>query len=95
MFIGFEQVSATDAVKTADSLTIPANATAVEIQSDTQNVRYTMDNETDPTQSAGMLFLTTDCPKVFGIDDLLRIKFTRGAGSDGNLNFHYSAGRDI
>jgi hypothetical protein len=95
MFIGFQQVSATSAVKTATALTIPANATAVEIQADTQNVRYTMDNETNPAQSSGMIFLTTDCPKVFGIDDLRRIRFTRGAGSDGNLNFHYSAGRDV
>jgi hypothetical protein len=95
MFISFEQVSATATVKTAADLTIPANATSVELQASSQNVSYTMDNTTTPTQTAGMMLLTTAEPKMFGIDDLRRIKFVRGAGSDGNLNIHYAAGRDV
>ena len=95
MFLSYEKVAATDAVKTESDLTIPGNATAVEIQADTQNVRYTMDGSTDPAQATGMLFLTTEPPKTFNIEDLKRIRFVRGNASSGVLNLHYFAGRDI
>ena len=95
MYLGFEQEAATAVVKTVADLTVPANATGVEIQADTQDVRYTMDDTTNPTQTLGMIFLVTDGPKPFLIDDLLRIRFIRGAGADGNLNFHHFAGRDV
>ena len=96
MYIGCQRVAATSSVKTVSDLTVPAKATAVEIQSDTQDVRYTMDNSTAPvTGGPGMVFKAAMEPKLFSIGDLARIKFIRDAGSDGALNFHYIAGRDI
>ena len=95
LYIGFQQVVASSAVKTVADLTVPAKATAVEIQADDQSVRYTMDDATNPTADVGMVFLVTEPPKTFLIEDLRRIRFIRGAGSDGNLNFHYLAGRDV
>lgn len=94
IYVGFERVASSGTAKTVADLTVPANATGVEIQADTQNVRYTMDGTT-PTDSSGMLFLTTSEPKFFGIDALRAIKFIQGAGGAGALNFHYHAGRDI
>ena len=95
MYLSFEQVAVDGTVKTASALTIPANATGVEIQADTQAVRYTMDNASTPTSSSGMQFLTTSEPRYFLIEDLKRIKFTQGAGGAGVLNLHYHAGRDV
>ncbi len=94
-YVGYEQEAATDTVKTVSSLTVPANATLVELQADTQDVRYTMDNATDPSQTSGMVLLTTHVPKLFSVEDLRRIRFVRGAGSNGNLNLHYYTGRDV
>lgn len=90
-----EQIAATSSVKDVDALNIPANATHAELQADTQDVRYTMDDTNNPTQTAGMILVTTSEPKLFLIEDVKRIRFVRGAGSDGNLNFHYIAGRDV
>lgn len=90
-----EQVAATSSVKTVSALNIPGNATHAEIQADTVDVRYTMDDTNNPTQTAGMIFAITSEPKLFLIEDVKRIRFARGAGSDGNLNFHYIAGRDV
>ena len=95
MFLGYERVVATNAVKTENDLTIVGNATWVELQADTQDVRYTMDNVTDPAQANGMILLTTAEPKQFLIEDLKRIRFVRGAGTNGFLNVHYAAGRDV
>ena len=93
MFVHFEQVAATAVVKSVHDLNIHNEATHVEVQADTQNVYYTMDGLTPPTAGAtgsGMLLRTTDPPKSFLIQDLMNIKFCRGAGSDGKLNLHYS-----
>ena len=95
MFLGYERVIATGAVKTENDLAIVSNATWVELQADTQNIRYTMDNTTDPAQAHGMILLVTAEPKQFPIEDLKRIQFVRGAGTNGFLNVHYAAGRDI
>lgn len=86
---------ASAAVKTESALTIPANATGAEVQADSQNVRYTMDNATDPTSTLGMIFVAAADPKVFTIDDIRRIRFVRAGGSDGRLNFHFFSGRDV
>ena len=95
MFIGYEQAAATNAAKTIAAFpNMPANTTQVELQADTQNVRYTMDGST-PTQNVGMLLLVTEPPKLFGVEDFLRIRFIRGTGTDGVLNAHYLAGRDV
>lgn len=94
-FLSAERVAATSAVKTADDLTIPNNASQVVLQSDTQDVRYTMDGSTVPTQTSGMILIVGEQPEDFLINDLYKIQFTRGAGSDGYLNLHYYAGRDV
>lgn len=91
----FQRVASDGTVKTVTALTVPAKATGVEIQADTQDVRYTMDNTTDPSSTAGMVFRIASDPKYFTIDDLRRIRFTQGAGGAGGLNFHYNAGRDV
>ena len=96
MFLAFEQVEADGTVKTVADLTIPNNATHAEIQSDTQAVRYTMDDATDPTIAMGMIFLTTEPPRPFLIQDVSRIRFIRSINQGtGNLNISYFAGRDI
>lgn len=95
MYLGYEQVVADSSVKNAAALNPPGKATYAELQADTQDVRYTMDNATDPSSTTGMVLATTHDPKQFQIDDVKRIRFTRGAGSDGNLNLHYFSGRDI
>ena len=98
MYLGYAQVAATATVKTdSDFPEPPANATHVELQATEQNVLYTMDNATSPTAGAtgtGMTLLTTQPPKTFLMEDFRRIRFIRGAGSDGKLNAHYFAGRD-
>lgn len=99
MYLGYQQIAATAIVKTYASagFTLPANVspTHVELQADTQDIRYTMDNATNPTQTSGMVLAVGDPPKLFVIDDLLRIRFVRGAGADGVLNVHYVGGRAV
>lgn len=95
MFLSFQQVASTNAVQNSTALTIPGKATGVELQADTNNIRFTMDNTTDPSSSSGMLLLTTEPPRAFGIDDLRRIRFIQNAVGAGKLNIHYFAGRDI
>lgn len=95
MYLSYQQVAATAVVKTRAALSPPANATFAELQADTQPVRYTMDNVTNPTQTSGMVIAVADKPKWFLIEDILRIRFCRGAAGDGNLNIHYGGGRDV
>jgi len=95
MFLSYERVRAIATVRTAAHLTIPANATFVELQATEQNVRYTMDNTTNPSQVVGMVLLTTEPPRRFVISDLKRIRFIRGAAADARLNLHYGSMRDV
>lgn len=96
MFLLYEQVVADANIKTVDDLNIPAKATHAMLQADTQPVRYTMDNATAPTSGVGMVLLITEPPALFLVEDLKRVKFTRGnAATDGKLNIHYFAGRNI
>ena len=94
-YLGFEQVVTDSSVDSITELTVTPNTTHVEILADTQDCRYTMDDNTNPAEASGMIFKVGDEPKQFGIEDLNRIRYTRGAGSDGNLNLHCFAGRDI
>ena len=94
-YLSYEQVAVSNTVLTSSSLTIPANATRAELQADTSNIRYTMDGATDPTVASGMLLLTTSDPMDFPIGDILNLRFIRNGGSDGNLNVHYSSGRNV
>lgn len=96
MYLGYEKVIVEAAVQTADDLDIPGDATHAELQSETEHVRYTMDNETNPNQTTGMLLLTTEHPKQFVIDDIKRIRFCRNAdGTNAILHIHYFGGRVI
>ena len=95
MYLRCEREAAIVQMKSVLALNPPDNATHVEIQADTQNVRYTMDGSSQPTLTHGMIFVANADPKLFLIEDLRRIRFTRAGGADGALNFHYLAGRDI
>lgn len=94
MYLGFEQAVVDTFHQTISALEgPPAGATHAELQADTNHVRYTMDG-TVPTMSKGMLLLTTEPPKLFLIEDLLRIKFISAAATNAKLNIHYSGGRE-
>ena len=95
MILSNQQVAATSSVKDVTDLTVPAKATSALLQADTNHVRYTMDDSTDPTSTSGMLLLTTEDFTEFLIEDIKRIRFTRDASTDSNLNIHYVAGRDV
>jgi len=95
MYISYEQVVANPVVKMGAALTIPANATQAELQASVAGIAYTMDNATNPTETSGMILLVTDAPKLFLIEDLLRIRFIRFGVANANLNIHYIAGRDV
>lgn len=111
MYTAFIQVSATATVKTwadveaallaADAsgslLAKARRATSVELQASAQNVSYRCDNTVGgiPTQTIGMMLLTTSPPKEHLAEDARNIKFCRAAGSDGALNFHFLGGRDV
>jgi len=95
MYVGYEQVAATAAVKTVAALTVPANATHAELQARTAGVSFTMDNTTNPTANTGIVLLITEPPKLFLIEDILRIRFLRQAAVDAALDIHYIAGRDV
>lgn len=99
MYLFFERIVASSGVKDIDDTTVSATnlgkSTMVELQADTANVRYTMDNVTAPSVTSGMRLLTTSEPKTFLIEDFRKIKFIREGGSDGGLNIHYFAGRNI
>lgn len=95
MYLSYQQVASDGTVKTITVFTVPQGASFVEVQVDAQNVRYTMDlNNELPTSTKGMLFLTTEGPKEFMIEDFKRIRFTQVAAGAGNLNVHFS-GRTI
>lgn len=93
-FLSYQRIEADNTVKDVDDLSVPAGATQCQLQSDTNDVRYTMDG-TDPTVSSGMLLLTTELAQEFLIEDLKNIKFIRDGGSNGYLNVQYFAGRDV
>lgn len=89
MFLSFQRVAVDDVVKTVAALTVPVAARGAMLQADTNSIRYTMDNTTDPTGSSGMLLLTTSVPEHFLIEDVKRIRFVQGPGGAGGLNVHY------
>lgn len=93
-YLSYEQVATTNSVRDVNNLTVPAQATGAELQAADQHARYTMDDSTDPAAGSGMLLLTTSPPKFFLIENVRRIRFISSAGA-GELNIHYSAGREI
>ena len=95
MYLSYERVTADDTAKGVSALTVPAGATHAEIQADTNNVRYTMDGSTEADSTVGMLFLTTEGPKQFVIEDVKSISFHQVAAGAGAINIHYFGGRNI
>lgn len=95
MFLSFEQVAVAGSVLDSTAFTIPPKASGVDLQADTNDIRYTMDNVTPPSGTAGMLLLVTEPPRYFEITDLKRIKIIGDGGAAAKLNVHYHAGRDI
>ena len=90
-FLGFENMTVTDAVKQVQAFTVPAGVlTSVALQAQTQNVRYTMDGSTNPTVSVGMLLLTGQPPESFTVEDFQKIRFIRDGGANADLVVHYN-----
>lgn len=90
-YLRYVQKVTSAAVGKGSDITIPSGASGVEIQASSGSVRYTCD-DTDPTSTVGMLFLTTSDPKYFTIDELAHLRYTQGSGA-GALNFHFVGGR--
>lgn len=88
-FLSYEEIAATDTIKALAALSVPVTATHAQLQSSTQDVRYTMDDTTNPAQTSGMILKTGLAPETFLIEDLRNIRFVRGSGSNGILNIHY------
>lgn len=96
MYLSVQRVASDGTVKTFSAFTDVPKATHVELMSETQNIRYTMDNTTAPASGgAGMLLRTIDPPKPFLIEDMKRLKFTQDAGGAGVLHAHFFGGRDV
>lgn len=94
MYLHYEQVASSAVVKTTSALNPPPEATGVDAQAETEDIRYTMDGATNPTAATGMLLKSGAAPIYFLIEDLKRIRFIQ-SGTGGKLNLHYSGGRDI
>ena len=94
-FLLYEQESATATAKTVSDLSIPARATDAQLQADTQDIRYTMDDATTPTLTSGNVLKAGLAPETFLVEDVKNIRFVRGAGSNGVLNVHWFGGRDV
>jgi len=96
MIIGYERVIADATVKTATAFSIPDRATRAIVQCEDFNVRFTMDNATDPSASVGFL-MQQGTWYEFPIEDFKRIRFTvkNGGTNQAPMNIHYATGRDV
>lgn len=96
MYVGYEKIVVKADVQTVSDLTLPTGATHAELQCESEGVRYTMDNTTSPNQTTGMLLIKDQQPKLFLIEDIVRIKFCRNSsGTNATLHIHYVGGRDL
>ena len=95
MYLSYEQVTATAAVKTVADLVVPPRATHAELQARTAGIAFTMDGATNPTATVGMILAVAGQPKEFLVQDLQKIRFMRQAAIDATLNIHYIAGRNV
>lgn len=98
MFLKYQQVDVTTAVKTFADLPSPLppyGMSGAMLQAETQNVRYTCDNGTNPTSSVGMLLITGLAATEFTFDDMKRIRFILAAGASGKLHIHWFGGREV
>lgn len=92
-YLGYLQYTITDAVFRVFRANMPANATHVDVQVETHNVRYRMDGG-DPTATKGMLLIAQHDPITFSLDQLVDARFF-AAQNDAILNLHFFAGRDV
>lgn len=92
MFVYFQRIAVSNAVKTVADLSIPPNTFYAELQADasaiTDGVYYTMDGTT-PTVALGMILPPNVQSRPFAIEDLRRIKFIRRGANDTGLLVHY------
>lgn len=88
-YLSYLQITVSSSVLLGSDQTIPARATFVELQAETQPVRYTMDDATAPSASSGAVLKASGKPKLFSVEDFRRLKMIRGAGSDAKLNVHF------
>ena len=85
---GYQQVS-TAALAASTALTIPAGTTAIMVQAEVADVRWTADGITVPTASVGMLlYAGRDMWYPAGIDSLAALRFIRTAAGS-IINVHY------
>lgn len=96
MYLGHATVASSATEKNYNNFPpAPTGTTHAELQADTQAVRCTFDGETHPSTTVGVILLTTEPPRLFQIDDILRIRFVQGSGGAGNLNVHWIGPRRI
>jgi hypothetical protein len=104
MYLSFVQITVSTSVVTVPDNVIPSNATHVDVQADTQDIRYTMDDSTDPTANSGMILHSDHAggvtgiggpPITFLVEDIRRGRFIRDGASDAELLLHFFAGRDV
>ena len=96
MYTHFNQVAVDSTVKGYSQciVGVPADvqneATGVELQADTANIRYTMDNSSNPSGSLprGMILLTTEPPRKFLKEDIVRMRFTCASAAGLNIRWY-------
>jgi hypothetical protein len=100
----YTSIDVSNAVVTVPDARIPDNATHVHLQADVNDIRYTMDDQTDPSTSSGMILHADHAggvsgvgtpPITFLIEDLKRGRFIRDGANDSVLHLHFFAGRDV
>ena len=95
MYIGYDFAASAAGVQLASAaFTKPDEATFVEIQAETQNIRYRMDG-VDPTAVTGMLFVVGLPVKLFLIEDFDRMRFVQVVAGAGVLHCHFIAPREF
>ena len=91
MFVGYQRVAVGAAVTNlAGVAVVPAGTVRVQVQADLLNVRYTMDNATNPAVGVGMLLIVGQPPEWFEVQDFLRMRAI-SVGALSGLNVHYYA----
>ena len=92
MYIGYDSEPSDATVKLAATMPRPADTTFVELQAETQNIRYRMDGG-DPAAAVGMLLIVGLPAKLFLVEDFDRLRFTQVVAGAGVLHAHFIAPR--
>lgn len=75
-------------MKDIDSFVAPYWAYFAEVQADTADIRYTLDGSI-PSTTEGLVLTANAMPYLLPIDEFKAMKFTRGGGSNAQLNVHF------